>query len=83
MPKSVTVYTTQGCPYCHRAKNLLQRKGIAFQEVDLTEDAKKRQELQDRYNWMSVPIILIGEKFIGGANELDELERTGELSKYL
>lgn len=83
MAKPVTVYTTHACPHCHRAKDLLKRKGIAFQEVDITEDSKKREELEERYHWMTVPVIIIGDKFIGGANELYKLERNGELAKYL
>ncbi len=71
--KSVIVYTTQSCPHCHRAKEFLKRKKIAFQEIDLTNDPQKRQEAQDRYGWMSVPMIVIDGKFIGGADELTKL----------
>ena len=81
MATPVTVYTTRACPHCHRAKDLLKRKGIPFQEIDVTEDPKKRGEAEERYGWMSVPIIVIGDQCIGGADELSRMERTGELDK--
>ena len=83
MAKSVTIYTTRFCPHCLRAKNLLKRKGIAFKEIDVTDDAAKRQEAEERYGLMTVPIIVIGDRLIGGADELYALERSGELSKLL
>jgi len=81
--KSVTIYTTHSCPHCARAKDLLKRKGIAFEEIDVTEDPKKREEAQERYGWMTVPLIVIDDKFIGGAEELYVLERTGKLAKLV
>lgn len=81
--KEVTVYTTRSCPHCARAKDLLKRKKIFFREIDLTDDNEKREEAEKRYGWMTVPIIVIGEKFIGGADELNELERKGKLEKIL
>jgi glutaredoxin 3 len=83
MPKSVTVYTARACPHCHRAKELLRRKAISFQEIDVTGDQKKRDEAEKRYGLMTVPIIVIGDKWVGGADELYALERSGELDKYI
>lgn len=83
MPKSVTVYTTHYCPHCIRAKELLKRKGIPFREIDVTDDSRKREEVEKRYGWMTVPIVVIGDQCIGGADELYRLERSGELDKYL
>ena len=83
MPKPVTLYTTRTCPHCARAKDLLKRKGFSFQEVDLTEDEAKPSEMEEKTGWMTVPMIFIGEKFIGGADELYALERSGELKKQL
>lgn len=76
----ITIYTTRACPHCARAKDLLKRKGISFQEIDVGEDPKKRKEAEERYGWMSVPLIVIGDKCIGGADELYALERRGELT---
>ena len=81
--KRVTIYTTQYCPHCHRAKDLLRRKKIPFQEIDVTDDSKKRQETEEQYGWMTVPIVVIGDKCIGGAEDLYELERKGELDKLV
>ncbi|MBN1688741.1 MAG: glutaredoxin [Candidatus Omnitrophica bacterium] len=82
MPK-VVIYTTTYCPHCRRAKELLKRKEIHFQEIDLTEDHKKREELQEKTGWMTVPIIMAGEELIGGADELYALEAEGKLEKKL
>ena len=79
MPKKVIIYTTQCCPHCLRAKSLLKRKNIPFQEIDVAEDDKTRREVVKKYGWMTVPIIVMGDQFIGGADELYELERKGEL----
>lgn len=79
----VTVYTTRYCPHCARAKNLLKRKGITYEEIDITEDARKRQELEERYGWMTVPVVIINDQFIGGANELRELEQSGKLDQFV
>lgn len=81
--KNVTIYTTQYCPHCSRAKNILKMKNVFFQEVDLTNDDKRREELQDETGWMTVPMIFIGEKFIGGADDLVELDSQGKLDGLL
>ena len=82
MPKKpVTIYTTRACPHCVRAKALLKRKGINFREVDLTDNETERAEMEKKTGWMTVPMIFFGEEFIGGADELYELERTGKLGK--
>ncbi|MSR77670.1 MAG: glutaredoxin 3 [Candidatus Omnitrophica bacterium] len=77
--KQVTVYTTQYCPYCTRAKNLLKSKNIPFQEIDLTDNQAKRDELQAKTGWMTVPMIFIGDDFIGGCDDLYALEASGNL----
>jgi len=83
MAKPVTVYTTRSCPHCVRAKDLLKRKGIAFKEIDVTDDPKARKEAEERYGLMTVPIIVIGDRCIGGAGELHELDHSGKLKDYL
>ena len=81
--KEVKIYTTQSCPHCRRAKTLLANKKIAFREVDLTNDSKKRQELEEKTGWMTVPMIFIGDKLIGGADELYALDASGKLDSML
>ena len=79
--KPVKLYTTRTCPHCARAKDLFKRKGITFQEIDVTEDSNRRKEAEERYGWLTVPMVVIGEECIGGANELYALEKKGQLDK--
>ena len=81
--KKVTVYTTSYCPYCFRAKRLLEQKNIPFQEIDITENPEQRKKLEKKTGWMTVPMIFIGDEFIGGADELYALEKSGELESKL
>jgi len=78
----VTVYTTSYCSYCDAAKDLLRRKNIPFEEVDVTDDNKK-WELKARTGWRTVPQIFIGEEMIGGYQELRAMEVSGELARRL
>jgi glutaredoxin 3 len=79
----VTIYTTRRCPHCQRAKDLLTRKGISFKEIDVTDDEEKRREAEKRSGWMTVPMIFIGDEFIGGADDLHALEESGELERKI
>lgn len=79
----VVVYTTQVCPYCVRAKQLLKQKGAAFEEVDLSRDHEARMALVERTRMRTVPQIFINDEFIGGCDELYALERAGELDGKL
>lgn len=80
---SVVIYSTTFCPYCVRAKMLLQRKGVAFEEVDVSGDADARQALVARTRQRTVPQIFINDEHIGGCDELYALERAGELDARL
>ena len=83
MPK-IKIYTTPICPYCVRAKALLKKKGAAFDEVDVFMDADARQEMEDKSNGArSVPQIFIGEKHVGGCDDLYALEHDGALDALL
>jgi glutaredoxin 3 len=83
MPK-VTVYTTQFCPYCHAVKSLLKKKGADYSEVDVSFDPAERQRMAIRANGRrTVPQIFIGEKHIGGCDDLHTLEREGRLDPLL
>ncbi len=83
MPKQVTIYTIRTCPHCMRAKQLLKAKAVPFKEVDVTEDENKRTEIERQTGWMTVPMIFIGEEFIGGADELARLANSGGLDSKL
>jgi len=82
--KDVTVYTTGYCPYCTRAKALLQKKGVAFQEVDVTGDDAMREKLVEMSHGMrTVPQIFIGGEHVGGYTDLAALEAQGRLDSVL
>ena len=81
--KTVTIYTTDYCAYCSRAKNLLKSKNIPYLEVNLTENSTKREELEAKTGWMTVPMIFIGDDFIGGADNLQAMAGSGELDQKL
>jgi glutaredoxin 3 len=81
--KPVTIYTSILCPYCHRAKALLQRKGAPIVEVDVGCNREKRSEMEERSGRHTVPQIFIGERHVGGCDDLHALERNGELDAIL
>jgi glutaredoxin 3 len=77
----ITLYAAGWCGYCQRAKALLTAKNLAFTEIDVDDDAKFRAEMVARSGRRSVPQIFIGDKHIGGCDDLLELERSGELDR--
>jgi glutaredoxin 3 len=77
------MYTTQFCPYCVRARNLLDRKGIAYQDIAVDHDPQLRREMMTRSGRNTVPQIWIGEQHIGGCDEMMSLERQGHLDELL
>ena len=79
----IEVYTTPMCPYCVAAKRLLTERGIAYDEIDVAEDAALRAEIVQRSGRRTVPQIFIGEQSIGGFDELYELDQSGELDTLL
>ncbi len=79
----VRIYTTQYCPFCVRAKQLFEKKNVPFEEIDLTFDDETRDRLVEETGWMTVPMVFVGEKFIGGFDETYALERKGELDSLL
>jgi glutaredoxin 3 len=83
MQPVVTVYVSNWCPYCQRAKSLLRQKQIVFNEVNVEEDEKSRDEMIARGNRRTVPQIFIGDKHVGGCDELYALDRSGELDRLI
>ncbi|MCJ8145984.1 glutaredoxin 3 [Acinetobacter sp. A3.8] len=84
MTANVVVYSTSVCPYCVRAKQLLERKGVAYKEINLSTEAPEvRIELMQRTNHRTVPQIFINDEFIGGFDQLYALERDGQLDSKL
>jgi glutaredoxin 3 len=79
----IVVYTTQWCPYCRNAKALLARKGQKWEEIDVEAEPGRRREMVERSGRTSVPQIWIGERHVGGYDDLAALERVGELDALL
>ena len=80
----VELYTTMWCPYCARAKALLDRKGIAYTEIDLMEQPNRRDEMVKRSGGRrTVPQIFIDGEHIGGSDDLVALDRAGGLDPKL
>lgn len=83
MTAPVRVYSTKICPYCDRAKALLGQRGVAFEEIDVTNDPDKRTWLVEATGRRTVPQIFIGDEPIGGFDDLRALDVSGELQKKL
>ena len=80
----VQLYTTTYCPFCTRAKALLKNKGVAFEEIDVSDDDKLRQKMVELAGGRrTVPEIFINGKIVGGYDELRALEMKGELDALL
>ena len=82
MPE-IVIYTRQGCGYCTAAKRLLGDKGVAFVEHDATASPELRAEMASRSGRFTFPQIFIGDKHVGGSDELHALERAGKLDALL
>ena len=82
MPR-VEIYSTMFCPYCSRAKSLLERKGVKYENIDIIEDTSKREEMVKRAHRTSVPQIFIDGEHIGGCDDLYALDRAGKLDPKL
>lgn len=81
--KKITIYTTSVCPYCVKAKSLLENKGLKYEEINV-EDPAEREKLLKKANGMrTVPQIFIGDHHVGGCDDLYELEEKGELDKLV
>ena len=75
----VVLYTTDRCPYCDRAKELLARRSVPFTEINLERDPEGRRALVARTGRMTFPQILVGDESIGGFSELVRADRAGLL----
>ncbi len=80
---NVVIYSTPWCPYCVRAKRLLNDKGVSFTDIDVSADPALRQEMTRLSGRTSVPQIWIGEVHVGGCDDLYALERQRRLDELL
>jgi glutaredoxin 3 len=79
----VTVYSTDPCPYCARAKGLLLARGVAFTEINLSKDPAGRVELAEKTGMMTFPQVLIDGQLIGGFTEIKAAAESGRLDELL
>ena len=77
---NVTVYTTDNCPFCTRAKQLLDTRGVQYEEINLERDPRGRQELVNKTGMMTFPQVLIDGEPLGGFQELAQADRDGRLA---
>ncbi|MDH3746944.1 MAG: glutaredoxin 3 [Gammaproteobacteria bacterium] len=80
---TITIYGNESCAFCGAARMLLTKKGIKFEDILVSNDAEKRAEMEARSQQRSVPQIFIGDKHVGGFEELCDLDKSGELDKLL
>lgn len=82
--QKILMYTTAVCPYCVRAEQLLRRKGVAeIEKVRIDLDPGRRDEMMQKTGRRTVPQIYIGERYVGGCDDLYELDRQGRLDALL
>ncbi|AMO79238.1 glutaredoxin 3 [Pseudomonas citronellolis] len=81
--QAVLIYTTAWCPYCIRAKALLDKKGVAYEEIGVDGKPDLRAEMSRKAGRTSVPQIWIGSTHVGGCDDLYALERAGKLDALL
>ncbi len=79
----VEIYTTQWCPYCTAAKALLEKKGVAYEEVDAMNQDARAAMVERAHGRRTVPQIFVGDTHVGGYDDLAELERRGRLDPLL
>ena len=80
MPK-ITVYSTDPCSFCARAKELLDKRGISYEEVNLAKDPAGREQLLARTGMLSFPQIVVGDEILGGFRELIMADQNGRLEQ--
>lgn len=81
--KKILIYTTVVCPYCVRAKALLKRKGLIYEEINANDDEIRDEMIKKSGGMRTVPQIFIGDQHIGGCDELYALEKDGKLDQMM
>lgn len=79
----IIVYGTPSCAFCGAARMLLTKKAVEFEDIVITDDIQKKEEMQTRSGSRTVPQIFVGDTLIGGFDELYALDKSGELDKLL
>ena len=78
---SITMYSTEPCPFCSQAKALLERRGLEFEEINLSKDPAGRAELAARTGMMTFPQVFVGEELVGGFDDLQAADADGRLAE--
>jgi glutaredoxin 3 len=81
--KKIVIYTTRVCPYCVRAKALLDRKGFAYKEINAEEKKIRDEMIEKSLGMRTVPQIFIGDTHVGGSDDLYALDKEGGLKKMV
>jgi len=79
----VTLYTTKFCPYCIRALRMLSKKGVPYKNIDVNKNQELYKKIKKETGSNTVPQIFIGEKFIGGYDEMNQLDKEEKLDSIL
>ncbi len=77
------MYTTKYCGYCERARRVLRSRAIPFDDIDVTRDPATRRKVMDETGHLTVPVILLDGKLLGGSDELAALDETGKLDNFV
>ena len=80
---NIEIYTKPLCPFCHRAKALLDKKGVAYREIDVSANPDALAEMIERSKRRTVPQVFINEQHIGGSDDLQDAQRNGLLDELL
>lgn len=83
MNEKITVYTTKRCPYCDAVKTLLQRKGYAYKEVDVSDPDLRAMLVKKSQGRKTVPQVFIGDLHVGGFDELQSFDKRGDLDELM
>lgn len=82
MSARFVMYTTKYCGYCERARRVLRSRAIPFDDIDVTRDPAMRRKVMNETGHLTVPIILLDGKLLGGSDELAELDEAGKLANF-
>ncbi|MEE4173746.1 MAG: glutaredoxin 3 [Xanthomonadales bacterium] len=80
---TIEIYTNGWCPFCTRAKRLLDKRGLEYREYPIDQEPERRAEMIQRSGRLTVPQIFIGETHVGGSDDLARLHGNGELDRLL
>ena len=81
--KEVTLYTTKFCPYCIRALKMLSKKEVLYKNINVNKNQELYEKIKEKTGRNTVPQIFIGEEFIGGYDEMNQLDKESKLDSML